>query len=366
MVVQRLQQGDLQHIKVEDLALDPANPRLPEGAEAWSESDTVGYLKDEHSLDEIIESMLSNGFFQQEPLIVLRDPDPDTGRYIVVEGNRRLASLMFIHGVVEGDYLDEEPTDEQIGRLSEIPCVVVDSHDAVRAYLGFRHIGGIKDWRPEAKARFVHAEVERVVGKGDARPFYRVGRLYGSNSQGIRNAYLALVVLRHAKEAHGIEIGHVQRKRFGVWQRLMNSATVKAYMGFGSPSTHAEILEAVRGIDGKRLKEVVRDLTPPAHRESPLVADSRDITKYGKILTNPRARRVLRDTRNLDAAYEVVHTADLPTRLGRMAVSLDGMLDEVQDAGWTEELHDAVADLYRASRALRSEMTQKRDDADDR
>ncbi|MGM0578377.1 MAG: ParB N-terminal domain-containing protein [Myxococcota bacterium] len=364
MTAERLNQSDLVYIPVERLALDLENPRLPEESDDWDESRTVAFLKDRHNLDEIIESMLSNGFFQQEPLIVLREPDARTNRHVVVEGNRRLAALMFIHGVVDGEYLDEEPSDQQLQRLQEIPCVVVDSREAVRTYLGFRHIGGIKDWSPEAKARFVRDEVERAAGDGDPSPFYRVGRLYGSNSQGIRNLYFALVTLRYAKEECGLDIAYVQYERFGVWQRLMNSATVKEYIGFGSPRSYSEIQDALHRLDGDRLKQVIKDLSPPAHRQSALVSDSRDITKYGKVLTHPRALDVLRETRNLEAAYQVVHVTDLPTRIGRIAASLEAMEEQVQDAPWSDELHHAVEDLYRASRSMKSELTMKRSDGD--
>ncbi len=348
-----------ERIQVTQLMLDHQNPRLPEGANKWSVSDIVAYFKDYYALDEIIESMLNNGFFQQEPLIVLSHPDTDTGHYMVVEGNRRLASLMYIHGVIDDEYLGEEPSDEQLARLEEIPCVLVDSREDVRTYLGFRHIGGIKDWRPEAKARFICVEVDALAVNGEVRPFYRAGRSYGSNSQGIRNLYVAFVTLLHARDEFGINVQHIQYSRFGVWQRLLNSATVRDYIGFGRPGTYAEIHAALGAIDENNIRTVITDLTPQRGRQRALVSDSRQITDYGKVLAHPGALRVLRDYGSLDAAMQVVRTEDLAERIEKIAAILSALVDEVIDAEWSDDLEGAVGAAYREVRKMQTEIASK-------
>lgn len=350
-------------IPVTKLALDRDNPRLPERATDWSESDLIGFFRDECAIDEIIESMLANGFFTQEPLLVLETPDPQTGKYVVVEGNRRLASLLYIHGGGNEDYFDEAPSEEQIERLDEIPCVLVESRETVRTYLGFRHIGGIKDWSPEAKARFIRVEVDSMASQGNARPFFSVGKAYGSNSQGIRNSYIALTLLLHARDEYAIDVRYVQHQRFGVWQRLLNSASVRDYISFGKPTTYDEIRTAIQNVDSDKLEAIVRDLTPALGKAQALLNDSRQITEYGKVLTNARATEVLRTYEDLDAAIQIVGTQDLPARIAKIAAAMSALVDEVVDASWSEELDAAVGLAYRAVRKMRTEVTAKSGEA---
>lgn len=354
---------DFYDIPVSHLRLDPDNPRLPEEADGWTTSELVEYFHREHALDEIIESMLTNGFFRQEALLVLSEPDPSTDQYIVVEGNRRLASLMFIHGAVD-DYLpDPTPTDEQLGRLERIPCIAVESREEVRTYLGFRHIGGIKDWSPEAKARFVALEIERFVDAEHENPFQAVGRAYGSNAQGIRNAYIALVILRFARIEYGLETRFVQHHRFGVWQRCLNSATIREYIGFGKPRTHSDILAALNELDSDRLSEIIGDLSPPKDGGKPLISDSRSITDYGKVLLSKPARSFLREYGDLEAAVQVIRIEDLPKRIQDLSFKLKALVDEVIDAPYSEDLGEAVHSLWREVRKMRTEVTSKEDEA---
>lgn len=356
-------QRSFQYISVYDLRLDPQNPRLPEGAAEWSMSRVVEHFQEHSPIDELIQSMLSHGFFQQEPLIILAEPDPTTDQYIVVEGNRRLASLLYLFGEVEGRYLEEEPTTQQLERLEEIPCVVVASRDEVRTYLGFRHIGGVKDWSPEAKARFVSAEVDRLHCSGDRSPFSAVARSYGSNTQGVRNAYIALTILRYAKSEFGIDVSHVQFERFGVWQRCLNSSAIREYIKFGVPRSYEEIHAALTELDQSRLMQVIGDLTPNRGRRQALVNDSRQITDYGKVLTHPAAHTILREFNDLDAAAQLVRLEDLPSRLEKVASILAGIVEEIDAAPLSDALQVAYETVGRAYRKLRAQMLLKEEDA---
>src|SRR5215213_7171127 len=85
----------LPKIRVEDLVLDPKNPRLPENQQGGSQVEIFKYLNEHDVLDELIDSYISNGFFDNEPLLVVAGP---AGSWIVVEGNRRAAALMRLLG----------------------------------------------------------------------------------------------------------------------------------------------------------------------------------------------------------------------------------------------------------------------------
>ncbi len=163
--------ANVRDVTVESLKLDPKNPRLPERVRGKSQSEILDYLFRHAVLEELAESYMDHGYFRNEPLIVIEDGELGN---VVIEGNRRLAALKILRGVPEADELEFtiEALSEKVGQLKEIPCYFVPSREEVSAYIGFRHIGGIKTWEPEAKARHVLAEVRQLVSK-ESRDSFR-------------------------------------------------------------------------------------------------------------------------------------------------------------------------------------------------
>ncbi|MHC4111536.1 MAG: hypothetical protein ACYSUY_10690, partial [Planctomycetota bacterium] len=59
------------NIEIERLFLDKDNPRLPEEVQGKKESDLITALYRGFNLDELAESMSQNGYFDEEPLVVI-------------------------------------------------------------------------------------------------------------------------------------------------------------------------------------------------------------------------------------------------------------------------------------------------------
>ena len=350
----------MRHIPVSDLLLDGENPRLPERLHGRSQSELLDFLHAQGVLEELAQSYLDNGFFQHEPLIVL--PTGEGDKYTVVEGNRRLAALKILHGVPEAgdirfvgmDYPSRAKLD-QLG-LGKIPCFPISNREHIHAYIGFRHIGGLKTWSPEAKARYLIVEVKKLVEAGAADPFRELGRQVGSNAQGVRNPYLAIRILLHAREEFGLDVTYVQDHRFGVWLRCMNSGDIRTYIGLCNARTYQEIEEALKGIRGDRLEEVFGDLKSPGGRARAVLGDSRDVTAYGRVLANERARATLRKTGDLSLAKQIVEELGLGQRAWRLVDSVKLFVDalhRVELEDMPSDLLEATEDLARVARSAR-------------
>lgn len=349
---------------MEGLLLDPTNPRLPEDLQGSDQGELLSYLYDNAALDELIRSFADNGYFQHEPLIVVAGPED---WHTVLEGNRRLAALKILIGdplAVEiglEPVLEDPLSDQQLGELRVIPCYVVDDEDEVHKYLGFRHIGGIKTWSAEAKARYLVAEADKEAAKGSPNPFRDVARRVGSNTQGVRNSYMALFLLRHAGQEHGISVRHVLEERFGVWLRCMNAQDIRRYIGLDSPKSYEQVQEQVRETNGDALREVIGDLTPRG-AERPVLWDSRDVTVYGQVLRNDVAHEALRRYDDLTLAKQIVQLAELPQRLRNLRAQIDIAHTEAQQVVPTEELLQAADLLASSARALRSTLRDRFED----
>lgn len=353
-------------IPVSELLLDPENPRLPEDLQGADQGELLRYLSDETVLDEIIRSLSDNAFFEHEPLIAHEDAELEG--YVVLEGNRRLASLKILLGSPlardEGlePLLDSPLTKERLKDLRTVPVYVVEDRDEVHRYLGFRHIGGIKTWSAEAKARYLLQESEKAAGRGDDNPFLVVARRVGSNSQGVRNSYTALALLRHARDEFGIPVNYVAQNRFGVWLRCMTAQDVRHYVGLNSARSYEDVREEIAETDGDNLREVLGDLTPAEGEKRPLLNDSRNVTVYGQVLQHPVAHEVMRRYRDLAIARQIVELAALPERILSIRDQTDVALDQAQQAEQSDELENAADALFRSARSLRAAVVALGDD----
>lgn len=355
--------GRLEQLSVAQLHLDKFNPRLPEELRGAAESEILRFLYENEVLDELAQSMLDNGFFRHEPIIVA----PDGDSFLVVEGNRRFATVLILLGApvaAEAEIaFDLGPlSSDQRSNLSTLPCWIAADRDDVRRFLGFRHIGGIRKWSPEAKARYLTEEVERAVADGAPEPFREVGRRVGSNAQGVRNPFLALAILRTARQDFGIDARHVQDERFGVWTRCMNAKELRQYLRLGTPRTYAEVSQALTNADQTRLAEVISDLTPSKGRRKAVLEDSRDVTVYAAVLMNEEARAVLRQYNDLDLASQVIAEAGLPARLMNIVERIDVLMNDVYRSTDPESLQAPAEALFARASTLRSAVRARVDD----
>ena len=343
-------------VEVEELRLDPRNPRLPEQLNGASQEDLLRYLHENGALDELATSFVDNGFFAHEPLIVSR-PDSD-GIHDVLEGNRRLATLAILLQMDAAENLgvafslDPEPTPVELDRLRRVPCFVVARKDDVHRFLGFRHIGGIKTWSAEAKARYLLGEVLRTHElKPTKNAFTLVGRSVGSNAQGIRNPYIAISILMKAREEFGFNIDFIQHNRFGVWNRAMNSPELRDYIGFGDARTFEEVAAALNRLREKELREVLGDMTPKDSKRA-VLGDSRDVTIYAQVLQNDQAHSVLREYEDLSLARQVVEQSSMPDRIAQIGQSIEVLNREVERQGAPSEAVEPARQLERLARSL--------------
>lgn len=156
---------DALDIPLNKLLLDPNNYRLQE-SEGFSlypedrfhldrvQEATRRRLRSEN-LEPLKNSIISNGFLPIERIVVTAYPHLED-KYLVIEGNRRIASLLAIQDDLDAGVLIPESV---IAVLSAVPCIVVnDDEEATffrEAIMGIRHVGGIKEWGGFQRAKLV-------------------------------------------------------------------------------------------------------------------------------------------------------------------------------------------------------------------
>jgi ParB-like nuclease domain len=284
-------------INIDKLRLDPLNPRLVTEAGA-SEATLLAKLYAEESLDELVPSFLENGYFTEEPLVVVKGPD-DT--YVVVEGNRRLATLKLLltpalrRPAQVGDW--PTPTTEQRGALSAIPCVVYPNRESVLPFLGFRHITGAKKWRPFQKARFVAQLLE------GGQSLDHIQEVIGDGASATKKLYQDYVVYKQLIEQLDFPPERVQ-DRFSLLEVVLGQRAIKTHLSIPMrlPDQKVDLIVPEDKLDD--LEEITTWVFGTAARH-PVINDSREISSLlAPVVRDANSLAYLRKTGDLEAAYE--------------------------------------------------------------
>lgn len=145
-------------IPVVNLYLDSKNPRLSSGSESASSREIIQQLFDFDKAYEVAESIAHRGFFANEPLLAVREDE----RYIVVEGNRRLAALKALRepGVLSGTYLRSierlVKKFESVQFIERVPVIIAPDRRSTDPQIAGKHVGTpVLAWQAENRARFI-------------------------------------------------------------------------------------------------------------------------------------------------------------------------------------------------------------------
>ena len=150
-------------LSVATLHLDEKNPRLGRETTSRAPREIIQYLFDNDKAFEVAESIADRGFFPNEPLLAIQED----GRYIIIEGNRRLAALKalkepgLLNSTFQGrvERLVKRITD--IKDLSKVPVTIAPSRRATDKQIAGRHIGmPVLAWRAENRASFILEKLE--------------------------------------------------------------------------------------------------------------------------------------------------------------------------------------------------------------
>lgn len=161
-VAARVKSRPVDMIPLSKLEFDVNNPRFgAEVGQRQSQRDILNHLVSTFGVEDVLSSIAVNGYFVAEPMIVRKHKS----KYVVVEGNRRLASCLILAG-------DERAKDQnsltkkyqdlaaETGRdiVDEVACISFDEEESSKellAYLGVRHISSSQGWDSYAKAAWI-------------------------------------------------------------------------------------------------------------------------------------------------------------------------------------------------------------------
>jgi len=289
------------YVSPDDLLFDPDNPRFGGAAQGKNQDEILELLiKSPHNAEELIDSLLENGFIDYEPLVVRKN-----GRqYTVVEGNRRLAAVKKI-------LANKDQYKGRIDDLARIPVIVfpeqpdLPQQQEMRVYLGVKHLFGFREWPPGSKASFLD---QHIKSKSDVE---RAVKELGIEKAEIRRY---LVPYRVMAKAQDLVSKIPDDQDFWVLGEALARTGTKKYIGLQVNPDSLEVISFEKaklrhllaflyGVpeDGKKknVSDVKRRIT-----------ETRDLSRLSKVLASKKASEALEKGKTLDEASLFVETRE--------------------------------------------------------
>ncbi|MCY3932009.1 MAG: hypothetical protein OXH70_09835 [Acidobacteria bacterium] len=362
--------GTTRKVPVEQLRLDRHNPRLVGAAPGATDEAIIARLYRSAELDELLQSISTNGYLDIEPLVAVAEPEGDA--LVVLEGNRRLATLRLLR---EPELVSRIASSERLTisipefadavrpTFEHVTVYQVASREETRPFIGFKHINGPAKWDAYAKARFAADWYrEREVG------IDRIASALGDRHGAVKRMVAAVYVLEQAvrEGLFDIEDRYTPKFNFSHLFAALSRSQYLEHLGLAQPwppdepgpdPVPSEKLDCLRDvllwIYGSTEGE-----TPPAVR-----AMNPDIKQLGEVLPHTEARALLAAGYALHQAHAATETMDR-----RFLVSLLQARSAMRDAvgslraydGQDKSLLDITEDVKVTSDSMYRQMLGKR------
>lgn len=286
------------------LDFDPENPRFLDAfGSTDGEERAIKRMIEEENLEELVGSLGNQGFFPGEPLLV--SPNPHSpGRYIVVEGNRRLASLRVLNGLIPDELLTNSLRDLVATAQvipNEIECFEYSQRKDVLKYLGFRHISGPRRWEPLSKARYLQDLITNFYQGLDLEAQLKaVAKDIGSRRDYAAQLLTTLNLYDRAKEQrfYGLQRVAEEDINFSLLSTALSYTDIVKFLNLpGRTSVN------VTSVNDDNAKDLFRWMFAQTDSGDTVLGESRRLKTLAAVLGSERATVELREHNNLDQAY---------------------------------------------------------------
>lgn len=341
-------QLDSKKVHIDQLYLDPNNYRFVDADdyEKVDDADATSERVQRHvrqllqgkgidNISELVKSFKINGFLDLE-LIQVRELTAN--KYLVLEGNRRVATLKYLY--------ERYITGENVGQLteasfSEVPVKVIK--EDLKSHLvamGLHHISGKKRWNPLNQARLIYDLVNQYnVSEDEACDTLACSKIM------LRKSLRALALIQaYEYSDYGDQF---RSDMFSIFEEIVKSPTIKFWLGWddGPMSSqhkeHQELLfswisrtpapmsddEDLIGF-GVRASEDEDTEETEGEMLDPIITKSSEIRLLSKFIDDENALERMVEQRSVSEGYaysEVVNKGKVTNAISQMASNLSAI-----------------------------------------
>lgn len=297
--------AQIEQIASSYLVFDIQNPRMVEfGINQYTEEELINLLWKEMAVEELVMSILAQGFFDHEPLYVMPRKD---GKLIVLEGNRRLAA---IRSILNPDIVRGERMRKFEGRITteikdklenRIPVIRLSNREDAWRLLGFKHVNGPAKWGSYAKAKYI-VDIHRNFKIS----LEQIAEQIGDTNKTVKKLYQGFMVIEQAAKHAEFSIDDIKTPRL-YYSHLYTALGYEKFRAFLGITDDADIDNPIPSEKYHSLQEVMDWLYGSKKRGvEPLIrTQNPDLKRFVSVLDNEQSVAAMRMGRSLEVAFDL-------------------------------------------------------------
>ena len=262
---------------------------------------TTGFVlgRQQENVRDLIASIKANGWLDIDPILVHRT---DAGRYLVVEGNRRVATLKYLQHRHEEGAMD-------LGKLgaavfSELPVVLyrdVDERDRL-VMMGLHHISGKRRWPAINRARAMEQLLPHFQNDAQA-----VCEALGVSKREFNLSLRTLALVDAYKDSdYGDQL---QSEQYNLFREVLKSEEMRTWLGWDQTARAASNRSNLNRLFSWMSRETESDEGEEDGQDvdvrstsEPVITTGGHVRELAKIIPDPKAVKSLDETRSLQEA----------------------------------------------------------------
>lgn len=352
-------------VDLSDLLFDPENPRLPDDIDGNDDNSVFEWMLRQGDSIELISSIGATGYSIAEPLLIIKH-NKIPGKYIVVEGNRRLAALRLLNNPSSAPIKQksvDEAVNNAIYRPTDIPTILYKEREEAFAYLGYRHIAGVKAWGPLQKAKYVRQlfEYYNKTSSSAEEALKRISTVAATKPYAAKKSLTTLALYELAKEKGYWDIKNISSSsiEFSVLGTALNHNAIVNFIGLETSTDYL-----LNNLEEERVAELFQWLFAAEVGDKSRVGESRQLSTLAKVVSTPQALEAFRAGRTLQDASIYTDEVDetFQTLMGKASSSIDQVEDIIGRVTPSDVHLDMLRDMQKKVRRIAILLEENREE----
>lgn len=351
---------NIEYIRLDQLNLDFENPRLP--IQAKNEAEIIEWMLEDASIIELMLAIGQNDFFVGEALLVIPN---SSGKYTVVEGNRRLTALKLLQSPQLATLHKRkivEVLNETSKRPTEIPCIVFSQRTEILKYLGYRHVTGIKSWGILAKARYLNQLRKHYSDRNLNQQSRELAKEIGSRSDYVKRLLVGYKIYEIIEDNNFYKIPRLDKTtfHFNYIADFLRRENINRFIGINLDNE-----KPLDSLNNDNLDTLIHlFFEKNDQNRSRVLGNSEDLTKLNEVLGDENATKKLFDGESLNEAFSSLEESKDSFRgeLYEALHSLKTAQSYVHKIDYDESLIDNLKEIVDVCKNLKKSIEDRQKD----
>ena len=235
---------------------------------------------------------------------------------------------------------------------SKLPVLKYEGRDEILDYLGYRHITGIKEWDPLAKAKYIRSMYRKAEDQTDDEKFKSIAKTIGSRGTYVARLLTGLELFNTVKDEDFYDIEDLDESKidFSLITTALSYDNITQFLGLKTSRD-----PSLNGLDGGRLEELVHWMFERVEGGKSRIGESRNLKLLSAIVVNKEALSAFRGGYDIDDAAGLT---EFPLEVFRSSIvdSRKNLVTAREQSHRVDNLSQSDLDVLKEIRGLSGDL----------